>query len=1100
MRKVINDFFLFVLVVMPIYAFSFNFSVNVTNESCPGNGSLEFVVTATNPGSTIHFIVYKLPETSTPYASLSGNILQGVSAGSYNIIAQEVVGATTTSQQITVEVLNNVIPLVYEVQSFNQACSSVSSIQINTISGSPVSYEIFEGPVIFPSQSSSLFSNLPPGIYKIRVFDSCGSAVVTTFTVTDNAAGLLLLNPVLSSPVNASCTSIEVNNTIVPFQGTVIAYPIQVVYTADPSGSGTPIVISNSYPTGNLFSLPISAVLPQYINQSYSYQISITDNCGVEYNFTNTINSSISVFYNILHLPCSENYFKIQVGNFTPPFNIHFLSAPDGFVPSTFNPLSPGPFTDNVITFGGETQPVPIGEYTFMVVDSCGRTKLVNFSIIDALPIPLVVGSNNSCITDSGTISITIPDSDITAAVVLNAPPNYANTLPHDISSMINGGNILLSPVPTGNYSILLTEYCSGTTFPVDVTVPEYTNRGLASETLPGCEINKGSLSIKSNNAKLTLVNLVAAPVGFSSNLPLNVSENIIATGVFYLNDLPSGSYTFNCVDECNYTNTITIEVNGYQISVDDFSLVANCGSFDIPLYFTSNATNAQSFWLQKMISPNVWGNPLTNTIYPEGTVPNVSNSIQLANNSVNYNFMFNGIFRIVRRFVSFNNGNDYNDGIVPAIGKNCIEILTPTMSFNEALEIVNANRMPCNTDGNLDVVLACIGHGTLHYSIINKDGVPFVIDNGNSNIFYGLPNGVYTFQVEDTCGNIVTKIFDVTNLSPFINIAQPNSILNCTEFITGNETFDFSGYSASIIGNQNPDDFTITFHDDLDEAQTGVNPITNTSGFNPSSNNQTVFVRVVYNPIPDCYSLTSFDLIVGQIPQLSMQEEYINCSNSPMSVTIEGNNLPTTTYVWSDGSTGTSIIVDQEGITEVSVTATNDYGDAGICSITKQFKVINSVNPVVDKVITVDWTPNENSIEVLTSNVGHFEYSLDGFDFQPENIFNNLNPGLYTVYVRDVYGCGLSEIKVWLLYYKRYFTPNEDGYNDWWRIENSENEPDFKVFIFDRFGKFLTSFLSRDSGWNGTYNNSKIISDDYWFVVHRQDGRIHRGHFSLKR
>jgi gliding motility-associated-like protein len=38
------------------------------------------------------------------------------------------------------------------------------------------------------------------------------------------------------------------------------------------------------------------------------------------------------------------------------------------------------------------------------------------------------------------------------------------------------------------------------------------------------------------------------------------------------------------------------------------------------------------------------------------------------------------------------------------------------------------------------------------------------------------------------------------------------------------------------------------------------------------------------------------------------------------------------------------------------------------------------------------------------------------------------------------------------------------------------------------------------NSGWDGTYNGIQALSEDYWFEVFRQDGRIHRGHFALKR
>ena len=86
------------------------------------------------------------------------------------------------------------------------------------------------------------------------------------------------------------------------------------------------------------------------------------------------------------------------------------------------------------------------------------------------------------------------------------------------------------------------------------------------------------------------------------------------------------------------------------------------------------------------------------------------------------------------------------------------------------------------------------------------------------------------------------------------------------------------------------------------------------------------------------------------------------------------------------------------------------------------------------------------------------------------------------------------------VVYYPHFFTPNDDGYNDFWSIKNASFEPDFKVFIYDRYGKLITFFKSNSAGWDGNYNGHQLVATDYWFVVYRQDGRIHRGHFSLLR
>ena len=43
--------------------------------------------------------------------------------------------------------------------------------------------------------------------------------------------------------------------------------------------------------------------------------------------------------------------------------------------------------------------------------------------------------------------------------------------------------------------------------------------------------------------------------------------------------------------------------------------------------------------------------------------------------------------------------------------------------------------------------------------------------------------------------------------------------------------------------------------------------------------------------------------------------------------------------------------------------------------------------------------------------------------------------------------------------------------------LKNAEFEPDFKVTIFDRYGKLVYSFPSRSNGWDGMYNNQQAVS-----------------------
>lgn len=82
------------------------------------------------------------------------------------------------------------------------------------------------------------------------------------------------------------------------------------------------------------------------------------------------------------------------------------------------------------------------------------------------------------------------------------------------------------------------------------------------------------------------------------------------------------------------------------------------------------------------------------------------------------------------------------------------------------------------------------------------------------------------------------------------------------------------------------------------------------------------------------------------------------------------------------------------------------------------------------------------------------------------------------------------------------YFSPNNDGINDFWQIENIEFYPKTEVFIYNRFGKELKAFpASKFEAWDGTYLGKSVPSEDYWYVIQvRETGDRLHGHFTLKR
>ncbi|WP_394908110.1 T9SS type B sorting domain-containing protein, partial [uncultured Mesonia sp.] len=78
--------------------------------------------------------------------------------------------------------------------------------------------------------------------------------------------------------------------------------------------------------------------------------------------------------------------------------------------------------------------------------------------------------------------------------------------------------------------------------------------------------------------------------------------------------------------------------------------------------------------------------------------------------------------------------------------------------------------------------------------------------------------------------------------------------------------------------------------------------------------------------------------------------------------------------------------------------------------------------------------------------------------------------------YGRDKNGCGTTVREIAFIDYPKFFTPNEDGYNDTWNIIGlGEANIGAKIFIFDRYGKLLKQLSPSGPGWDGTFNGKPM-------------------------
>lgn len=149
-------------------------------------------------------------------------------------------------------------------------------------------------------------------------------------------------------------------------------------------------------------------------------------------------------------------------------------------------------------------------------------------------------------------------------------------------------------------------------------------------------------------------------------------------------------------------------------------------------------------------------------------------------------------------------------------------------------------------------------------------------------------------------------------------------------------------------------------------------------------------------------------------------------------------------------------------------------------------------------------FSSTENTIEILVDNlgVGDYEFALDDGGFQDDSYITQVRPGIRTVHVRDKMGCGVATVTIGVVGYYKYFSPNNDGINDTWKILGLKTtfNSQSNVYIYERYGRFLTQVSGPDESWDGSYQGQPLPADDYWFRLELEDRRIYTGHFSLMR
>jgi|GEM_PF-3047577 len=387
------------------------------------------------------------------------------------------------------------------------------------------------------------------------------------------------------------------------------------------------------------------------------------------------------------------------------------------------------------------------------------------------------------------------------------------------------------------------------------------------------------------------------------------------------------------------------------------------------------------------------------------------------------------------------------------------------------------------------------------------------------TNIFVKVVNRFDNGVTITECENIREIILQPVN-PPIIDVARIRSEARATcdnldGINDGLATFDFT-FTRDDIQNMQIDptkELAITFHTTADNALNNIS-----IGSNQPLSSGEYFVKVI-SVSAGCRNIVSINLDIESPPENLLEDIIVFCTNDPSrqinaEITVPGKVF---TYRWEffdeignttrTAETNSSINLSPSDIgTNVRLTVTDNTSETN-CNSVRIAKIEEATSPIVNPIAITNFESDE--IEIRVPEPGEYLYSLVDFGAEPNidntqesNVFQDLLPGKFTVYVFNKKGCDPTRIDVPFINYLPAFTPNGSGpeISETWHIIGVEEIPQTLVYVYSRFGKLLKTLTSKSAGWDGTYNGIPLPSDDYWVLIKLADGQEIKDHITLKR
>jgi len=830
------------------------------------------------------------------------------------------------------------------------------SFTINSIYGVPINvdYEIYDslstipiipnvsGSGIVPAGGSLSITNLGPlpyGTYFVLISETTGpnvgcSIVTVPFNITESAFDL---NITATVDKNANCNPSSGVISAIATDGTA-PYLYQITTSATP-----PLATDPLWATANVFNVDAN-----------SYYVHVIDAYGC-------IKSTPVIILPAEPEPVITAILNNQCTVTDGNFEIDVALTTAGVAPYAYS-IDGGAFQTLVAPF--TISNLASGTHTVEIQDANGCGNSISIDIVAPLELIPDITALPSCSNDDG--QVTIAGSGGTGTYTYTISPNPA--------SITLIGNVF-SGVPSGTYTITITDTVTLCTEDVEIVIPESTPPALTNtpSAVTCFGDNTGSFELNVSNYA-GAYNYEVFDSGSTSVFGV-VSANT-STNPEIVTGLIAGAYTV----------VITETASPFCSNTSDVIISSPTDALTVVATETSNVTCDDDSGTITAIASGGWGNfeyELTGTATvaysSNGTFTNLSAGTYTVN-------VRDAGGCIVSDTVTLN--------IPPPITTTVTATTTMLSCFGDTNATITAN--------------ATTGGQGANYSYTLNMVSPTVSTSGpqSSNIFTDLGAGTYNIVVNDG--------YDCEFISADIVIDQPTQVqASLVAATTPTCTID-----ATLTLSASGGTGTYTYSDDI-TFTTVLGSFASSTTFSVVPGTFQYYVRDVNG----CISTVSNEITIDPLPTLDVTldatDVLINCfgDNSGVIVATAEGGLGSYVYTLQD-ELGNDIlpapIQNNPGVfTDLPAGTYQVRVDSGDClSTSAQINISEPTAPLVANFTASDVTcsgGNNGIIEIIASGgTGTIKYAISPQlnQFFESPIFEDLAPGVYQAIAQDELGC----------------------------------------------------------------------------------------------